>query len=61
MEKKIEEAVAPKEGEEPMDEETKSITSRKLRHKLLTKQFYYVEPKDARPRFREHKTFNADG
>lgn len=36
------------------------MTQRKLRHKLVTRGFYYVEPKDARPRFREHK-FQADG
>ena len=60
-EKKIEEAVQPKEGEDPMDDELKAITQRKLRHKLMTRAFYFVEPKDARPRFREHKAFGADG
>lgn len=34
---------------------------RKLRHKLLTKGFYFIEPKETRPRFREHKAFGADG
>lgn len=28
---------------------------------MMTKAFYYVEGKDARPRFREHKAFGADG
>ena len=27
----------------------------------MTKAFYFVEPKDSRPRFREHKQFAADG
>jgi hypothetical protein len=61
IEKKVEESVLPKEGEDPMDDELKAITQRKLRHKLMTRAFYFVEPKDARPRFREHKAFGADG
>lgn len=44
-----------------MDEDTKNNTQKKLRHKLMTKGFYYVEPKDAKPRFREHKVIGADG
>lgn len=60
IEKKAEECILPKEGEEPMDEEAKALAQRKLRHKLATRAFY-VSEKDARPRFREHKQFGADG
>lgn len=35
----------PKEGDEPMDEDTRSLHHRKLRFKLLTKGFYFVEEK----------------
>ena len=60
LEKKVEESVVPKEGEDPLDEEQQAATKRKLRHKLLTRAFYFVEPKDARPRFREHKFDGPD-
>jgi hypothetical protein len=61
LDKKIEESIVPKEGEDPIDEETKVFMQKKFRHKLITRGFHYVEPKDARPRFREHKNFGADG
>lgn len=61
LEKKIEESIIPKEGEDPMDDDTKVLTQRKVRHRLMTRSFHFVEPKDARPRFREHKTFGPDG
>jgi hypothetical protein len=54
LEKTVEESVMPREGEEPLDEETKAATQKRTRHKLLTKAFNFVEPKDAKPKFREH-------
>lgn len=45
MEKKVEEKLVPKEGEEPMDEETKQLMARKLRFKILTKAFYHQKEK----------------
>jgi hypothetical protein len=56
----VEECILPKEGEEPLDDEAKAVAQRKLRHKLATRAFY-VSEKEARPRFREHKQFGADG
>lgn len=44
-----------------MDEETKTLTQRKLRHKLVTRSFHFLEGKDGRARIREHKTFGVDG
>lgn len=51
----------PREGEEPLDEETKAATMKKTRHKLLTKAFNCIESKDAKPKFREHGKPEADG
>jgi hypothetical protein len=40
MEKQIEDELQPKEGEEPIDEDTKQLMARKLRFKLMTKGFF---------------------
>ena len=56
MEKQIEEAIVPKEGEEPMDDETKQLIQRKLRFKLMSKGFYYQQQAiPQKPKFKEHK------
>jgi hypothetical protein len=61
LEKAIEEAVMPREGEEPLDEETKAATQKRTRHKLLTKAFNFIEAKDAKPKFREHGKAEGEG
>lgn len=62
LEKAVEESVMPREGEEPLDEETKNATQRKTRHRLMTKAFNYIEAKDSKPKFREHgKPNEGDG
>lgn len=46
LEKQVDEGCAPKEGDDPMDEETKALLQRKLRFKTQTKGFYAPhEPK----------------
>jgi len=54
LEKAVEESVMPREGEEPLDEDTKTATQKKTRHRLMTKAFNYIEAKDVKPKFREH-------
>jgi hypothetical protein len=34
---------------------------KRQRHKLMTRSFFHVEQKDQRQRFKENKTYNADG
>jgi hypothetical protein len=54
MEKLCEEVLLPKEGEEPMDEDTKILVQRKLRYKLMTKGFYAPnEPKPKKPKIKD--------
>jgi len=43
LEKLIEEELIPKEGEDPLDEETKAALQKKLRFKYLTRGFYHSE------------------
>jgi hypothetical protein len=40
MEKQIEEELMPKEGEDPVDDDTKQLMARKLRFQITTKGFY---------------------
>jgi hypothetical protein len=40
----------PKEGEEPMDDDTKHLLAKKLRFKLLTRGFYSVEKPPKKPK-----------
>lgn len=61
LEKAVEESVMPREGEEPLDEDTKAATQKRTRHKLLTKAFNFVEAKDAKPKFREHGKPEGEG
>lgn len=62
LEKAVEESVMPREGEEPLDEDTKAATQKKTRHRLMTKAFNYIEAKDVKPKFREHgKPSEAEG
>lgn len=60
LEKAVEESVQPKEGEDPIDEETKITTSKKTRHRLMTKAFNYIESKDSKPKFKENKPHEVD-
>ena len=43
MEREIEEALLPKEGEDPLDEETKQAKARRLRYAKMTSGFYAPE------------------
>ncbi len=40
IEKEVEDALAPKEGEEALDEDTKALETRKLKFKNLTRLFF---------------------
>jgi hypothetical protein len=50
----------PKEGEDPLDEETKASTSKKTRHRLMTKAFNHIETKDPKAKFKENKPHEGD-
>ena len=54
MERQIEEAIAPKEGDDPIDEETKQLLHRKARFKIITRSFF-CKPED-RPKSKKGKT-----
>jgi hypothetical protein len=45
LDRKVEHALVPKEGEEPIDEEVRNHKAKKLRLELLTKAFYYPPEK----------------
>lgn len=54
MEKLAEEILLAKEGEDPLDDESKLIVQRKLRYKLMTKGFFAPhEPKHKKPKIKE--------
>ena len=40
LDKQIDEELQPKEGDEPVDEETKQFLARKLRLQIMTKGFF---------------------
>ncbi len=48
LDKQVEDAFVPKEGEEAMDEELKIMMQKRLRYKLWTKLFYSPEERKAR-------------
>lgn len=56
LEKLIEEHFIPKEGEDPIDEETKQVLARKLRFNILTRQFYvhHEFPHNGKPVLQGH-------
>lgn len=40
LERQVEEHFLPKEGEDPVDEETRAVLAKRLRLSILTRQFY---------------------
>jgi len=55
MEKEIEEHLAPKEGEEALDEETKQLEARKLRFKIMSRLFFSMEIPEVKKKKKEEK------
>ena len=60
LEKKVEESILPREGEDPLEDDVKAITQKKTRFKLMTKAFYFDE-KAAKPKFRDHGSTSIEG
>jgi len=44
MDKFVDDELVPKEGEEPLDDDTKQLMGRKLRFQQMTKAFYVPAP-----------------
>ncbi len=55
LEKKVEESIQQKEGEDPLEDELKAITQKKTRFRLMTKGFFHDE-KASKPKFRDHSS-----
>lgn len=41
LDKRVEESIAPKEGDDPMEEDLKVQTQKRTRHKIMTRAFYF--------------------
>lgn len=57
MDKEIEDSMIQREGEEPLDDDTKVQKQRMLRFKLMRKQFYVSEEEKKKPPKKKENPF----
>jgi hypothetical protein len=48
----------PKEGDEPTDEETRALNSRKSKLKILSRQFYWSLEERSKPKKKKEEKIN---
>lgn len=61
LEKRVEESILPKEGDDPMEEDVKTQTQKRTRHKLMTRGFFFDDKAPKAKGFREHQQITIEG
>ena len=61
LEKKVEESIVPKEGDDPMEEDLKVQTQKRTRHKLMTRAFFFDDKAPKPKGFRETTSVSIEG
>jgi hypothetical protein len=61
LEKRVEESIVAKEGDDPMEEDVKLQTQKRTRHKLMTRAFFFDDKAPKAKGFREHTSVQIEG
>jgi hypothetical protein len=61
LDKRVEESIVIKEGEDPMEEDVKTQIQKRTRHKLMTRAFFFDEKAPKIKGFREPSSVNIEG